>query len=116
MLSCISSWDTYERREIDEQKHKIQLRKNIDFITNDDPRIEQKGCAALNSRRYSTSEISKNESNGGELSCCNLNSDEDISLRESDCEESEERVDIIDNIPCPHRYLTEAQNYDIRRQ
>ncbi|GFT07595.1 hypothetical protein TNCV_4045551 [Trichonephila clavipes] len=35
-------------------------------------------------------EISENESDGGELSCSNLHSDEDIRLSDSDCEESEE--------------------------
>ncbi|GFV65230.1 hypothetical protein TNCV_4572301 [Trichonephila clavipes] len=39
------------------------------------------------------------ESDGDELSCTNINSDEDIRLRESDCEESEENADIIENIP-----------------
>ncbi|GFX58234.1 hypothetical protein TNCV_4049921 [Trichonephila clavipes] len=47
-------------------------------------------------------EISENESNDGELSCSNLGSDEDIRLSESDCEESEENADIIDNIPENH--------------
>ncbi|GFW12529.1 uncharacterized protein TNCV_817811 [Trichonephila clavipes] len=44
-------------------------------------------------------DISENESDGGELSCSNLDSDEDIRLNESDCEESVENADIIDNIP-----------------
>ncbi|GFY06186.1 hypothetical protein TNCV_3108651 [Trichonephila clavipes] len=43
-------------------------------------------------------EISENESAGGEASCSNLDSDEDIRFSENDCEESEESVDIIDNI------------------
>ncbi|GFW23272.1 uncharacterized protein TNCV_3803721 [Trichonephila clavipes] len=43
-------------------------------------------------------EISENESDGGELSYSNL-LDEHIKLSESDCEESEESADIIDNIP-----------------
>ncbi|GFW48809.1 hypothetical protein TNCV_4243891 [Trichonephila clavipes] len=45
-------------------------------------------------------EISENESDGGELSCSNLNSDENIRLCEieSDFEESEESEDIIHNI------------------
>ncbi|GFS58524.1 hypothetical protein TNCV_111421 [Trichonephila clavipes] len=34
-------------------------------------------------------ELSENESDGGELSCSKLDSDEDITLSESDCEESE---------------------------
>ncbi|GFX62114.1 uncharacterized protein TNCV_2228401 [Trichonephila clavipes] len=44
-------------------------------------------------------EISEKESDGDELSCSNLDSDEEIRLSESDCEESEESADIIDNIP-----------------
>ncbi|GFW64620.1 uncharacterized protein TNCV_700261 [Trichonephila clavipes] len=44
-------------------------------------------------------EISENESDGGELSCSSLDCDEDIRLRESDCEESEKSTDRIDNIP-----------------
>ncbi|GFS83163.1 hypothetical protein TNCV_1287491 [Trichonephila clavipes] len=44
-------------------------------------------------------DLSKKESNGGELSCLNLNSDEDIRLNESDCNESEESGDEVDNAP-----------------
>ncbi|GFV67036.1 uncharacterized protein TNCV_357211 [Trichonephila clavipes] len=44
-------------------------------------------------------ELSENESDGGELSCSNLDSDEDIRLSESDCEESGESADEIENIP-----------------
>ncbi|GFS74683.1 hypothetical protein TNCV_3978161 [Trichonephila clavipes] len=44
--------------------------------------------------------ISEDESDSAELPCSNLESDEDIRLRETDCEESEESADIIDNIPC----------------
>ncbi|GFW48794.1 uncharacterized protein TNCV_4243741 [Trichonephila clavipes] len=44
-------------------------------------------------------ELSENESDGGESSCSNLDSDEDIRSNESDCEESEESVDVIDSIP-----------------
>ncbi|GFT07612.1 uncharacterized protein TNCV_4045671 [Trichonephila clavipes] len=44
-------------------------------------------------------EISENESDGGQLSCSNLDSVKDIRLSDSDCEESEESADIIDNIP-----------------
>ncbi|PRD30374.1 UNVERIFIED_CONTAM: hypothetical protein NCL1_26588 [Trichonephila clavipes] len=44
-------------------------------------------------------ELSENESDGGELSCSNLDSDEDIELNESDYEESEESADEIDSIP-----------------
>ncbi|GFV19070.1 transposable element Tcb2 transposase [Trichonephila clavipes] len=43
--------------------------------------------------------LSENESDGGLLSCSNLDSDEDIRLRENNCEESEESEDAIDNIP-----------------
>ncbi|GFT72234.1 retrovirus-related Pol polyprotein from transposon 412 [Trichonephila clavipes] len=39
------------------------------------------------------------ESDGGELSCSNSDADEDVGLNESDCEESEESADIVDNIP-----------------
>ncbi|GFX78815.1 hypothetical protein TNCV_1919481 [Trichonephila clavipes] len=42
-------------------------------------------------------ELSKNESDDGELSCCNLDSEKDIRLSESDCEEHEERAEEIDN-------------------
>ncbi|GFW81752.1 transposable element Tcb1 transposase [Trichonephila clavipes] len=38
-----------------------------------------------------TEEYSENESDGGELSCPNLDSDDDIRLRESDCKEYEVR-------------------------
>ncbi|GFV64420.1 hypothetical protein TNCV_955781 [Trichonephila clavipes] len=41
LLSCVYYWDTYERREMDEQKRITQPQKNTDFITNDDPSIEQ---------------------------------------------------------------------------
>ncbi|GFV07071.1 hypothetical protein TNCV_4687451 [Trichonephila clavipes] len=44
-------------------------------------------------------ELSKNESDGDEVSCSNLDSDEDKRLSESDCEESEESADIIANVP-----------------
>ncbi|GFW50862.1 RNA-directed DNA polymerase from mobile element jockey [Trichonephila clavipes] len=44
-------------------------------------------------------EISVNESNGGKLSCCNLDSDKHIRLSESYCEETQESADVIDNIP-----------------
>ncbi|GFY01408.1 hypothetical protein TNCV_850161 [Trichonephila clavipes] len=55
VLRYATDWDTYERRKIDEQKHTIQTQKNIDFITNDDASIEQKGSAAFHSRRISIS-------------------------------------------------------------
>ncbi|GFV37879.1 hypothetical protein TNCV_2662921 [Trichonephila clavipes] len=55
LLSCVSSWDAYGIRVIEEQKHRIQTQKNIDFITNYDPSIERKGCAAFHSRRESIS-------------------------------------------------------------
>ncbi|GFV98548.1 uncharacterized protein TNCV_4848771 [Trichonephila clavipes] len=48
---------------------------------------------------YLLQETPENESDGGELSCFNLDFNEDIRLSESDCEESEESADIIDNIP-----------------
>ncbi|GFV38333.1 hypothetical protein TNCV_3951961 [Trichonephila clavipes] len=48
------------------------------------------------------SEISENEFNVGKLSCSNLDSDEDIRMSESDCEEYEESANIIDNIPENH--------------
>ncbi|GFU79954.1 uncharacterized protein TNCV_578341 [Trichonephila clavipes] len=44
-------------------------------------------------------ELSENESDGGELSCSNLDFNEDIRLSESDCEKSKESADEIDNIP-----------------
>ncbi|GFU40995.1 hypothetical protein TNCV_4645701 [Trichonephila clavipes] len=40
-------------------------------------------------------EIFVNESDGGTLSCFNLDSDEDIKLNERNCEESEESADIL---------------------
>ncbi|GFV57137.1 hypothetical protein TNCV_3174141 [Trichonephila clavipes] len=43
--------------------------------------------------------LSEKESNGGELSCSNLDFDENIKLRASDCEESEKSAGEIDNIP-----------------
>ncbi|GFX07823.1 hypothetical protein TNCV_4160921 [Trichonephila clavipes] len=43
-------------------------------------------------------EISENELDGFELFCSILDSNEVIRLSESDCEESEVSVDIIDNI------------------
>ncbi|GFS76502.1 hypothetical protein TNCV_1621231 [Trichonephila clavipes] len=42
-------------RKVDEQKRTVQSQKNIDFITNDDHSIEEKGCAAFHSRRESIS-------------------------------------------------------------
>ncbi|GFX92124.1 uncharacterized protein TNCV_1740441 [Trichonephila clavipes] len=51
-------------------------------------------------------DLSTNESDGGELSCYNLDSDEDIRLSESDCKESEQSADVIDNIPeNPDKYV-----------
>ncbi|GFU64921.1 uncharacterized protein TNCV_785721 [Trichonephila clavipes] len=47
---------------------------------------------------YLFRELSENESDGGELSCSNLDSDEDIRLSESDREESQESADEILNI------------------
>ncbi|GFX66947.1 hypothetical protein TNCV_4180721 [Trichonephila clavipes] len=44
-------------------------------------------------------ELSENESDGSEMSCFNLDSDESIRLHEGDCKESEESADVIDNIP-----------------
>ncbi|GFT98878.1 uncharacterized protein TNCV_3792841 [Trichonephila clavipes] len=55
---------------------------------------------------YLLREISENESVDGELSCSNLDSEEDVRLSESDCEESEESADVIDNIPVnPDMYV-----------
>ncbi|GFS77960.1 hypothetical protein TNCV_2028301 [Trichonephila clavipes] len=44
-------------------------------------------------------ENSQNELHSGELSCSNLDSNEDIRLGESDCEESAESSDVIGKIP-----------------
>ncbi|GFW69150.1 hypothetical protein TNCV_1819041 [Trichonephila clavipes] len=44
-------------------------------------------------------ELPENQSNGGELSCSNLDSEKDITLSESDCKKSEKSTDEIDNIP-----------------
>ncbi|GFX05947.1 hypothetical protein TNCV_759831 [Trichonephila clavipes] len=41
LLLCVYYWNTYERREVEEQKHITQPQKNTDFITNDDPSIYQ---------------------------------------------------------------------------
>ncbi|GFW60931.1 hypothetical protein TNCV_4871421 [Trichonephila clavipes] len=60
LLSRVYYWDTCERREIDEQKHSTQSRKNTDFVANDDLRKEQKRCAAFLSRRESISGVSPN--------------------------------------------------------
>ncbi|GFW47117.1 hypothetical protein TNCV_55701 [Trichonephila clavipes] len=55
MLSCVYYCDTYERHEIEEQKHVTQSQKNTDFISNDGPNKEQKRYAAFLSRRESIS-------------------------------------------------------------
>ncbi|GFU73588.1 hypothetical protein TNCV_3360281 [Trichonephila clavipes] len=49
LLSCVSSWDTYERRETETH---IQYNHRF-YYTNDDPSIEQKECAAFLSRQES---------------------------------------------------------------
>ncbi|GFU42170.1 histone-lysine N-methyltransferase SETMAR [Trichonephila clavipes] len=61
-------------------------------------------------------ELSKNESNGGELSCFNL--DINIRLSEKDCEEYKESADEIDNIPVnPDTYAKYGigQSHQVRR-
>ncbi|GFT89773.1 uncharacterized protein TNCV_1665441 [Trichonephila clavipes] len=56
---------------------------------------------------YLLREFSENKLDGGELFCCNLDSDEDKRLSETDCEESEESATEIDNIPVnPDVYVT----------
>ncbi|GFX33616.1 transposable element Tc3 transposase [Trichonephila clavipes] len=51
-------------------------------------------------------ELSEKESDDDELFCSNSDSDEDIRLSKSDCEESEESVDEIDEIPVnPNLYV-----------
>ncbi|GFW31308.1 hypothetical protein TNCV_2578891 [Trichonephila clavipes] len=51
-------------------------------------------------------ELSEKESDGGELSCSNLESDEDMTLCESNCEEPEESADEVHNIPTdPNIYV-----------
>ncbi|GFU45976.1 transposable element Tcb1 transposase [Trichonephila clavipes] len=58
-------------------------------------------------------DISENDLDGDGLSCSNLDSDEDIRLSESDCEESEESVDIIDNIACDNRIvMAQRKHFD----
>ncbi|GFS90438.1 hypothetical protein TNCV_4096521 [Trichonephila clavipes] len=48
LLSCVYYWDTYERREIDEQKHIIQLQKNTDFLLQTMiPAYNKKRCTAV---------------------------------------------------------------------
>ncbi|GFX33401.1 hypothetical protein TNCV_4122351 [Trichonephila clavipes] len=54
-LSCVYYWDTYERRETDEQKHMTQPQKNTDFVTNDDKHITRRGALLFLSRRESIS-------------------------------------------------------------
>ncbi|GFT28077.1 hypothetical protein TNCV_644651 [Trichonephila clavipes] len=51
--------------------------------------------------------ISENESGVGELSCCNLDSDEDIKLSEIVCKESEEISNAI------HTITVNPDMYDI---
>ncbi|GFX88827.1 hypothetical protein TNCV_2575341 [Trichonephila clavipes] len=55
LLSCVSSWDTYERREVDEQKHAIHSQKNRLYYKRGSPSKEQEGCAAFHSRQESIS-------------------------------------------------------------
>ncbi|GFW90251.1 hypothetical protein TNCV_2121181 [Trichonephila clavipes] len=55
LLLRVYYWNTYERRDIDEQKHVTQSQKNADFITNDDSSKEQKRYAAFLSKRESIS-------------------------------------------------------------
>ncbi|GFV63602.1 uncharacterized protein TNCV_625971 [Trichonephila clavipes] len=55
------------------------------FAASSRRRLRHKPCAEL--------------TDSGELSCSNLDSDEDMRLSESDCEESKENADVIDNIP-----------------
>ncbi|GFU53801.1 hypothetical protein TNCV_4254201 [Trichonephila clavipes] len=47
LLPCVCYWDTYERREIDEQKHITQPQKNTDFITKMIPAYNKQRCAAF---------------------------------------------------------------------
>ncbi|GFV30198.1 hypothetical protein TNCV_96751 [Trichonephila clavipes] len=48
----------------------------------------------------------ENESDGNQKSCSNLDSDKDIRLSESDCVESGESADKLDNIPVnPESYV-----------
>ncbi|GFU87695.1 hypothetical protein TNCV_2042791 [Trichonephila clavipes] len=54
LLKCVYCWDTYDRREIDEQKH-ITESQNAYFFTNDDPSNEQNRYAAFLSKRESIS-------------------------------------------------------------
>ncbi|GFS64315.1 hypothetical protein TNCV_3955181 [Trichonephila clavipes] len=47
LLSCVYYWDTYERREIDEQKHITQPQKNTDLLQTMIPEYNKKSCAAF---------------------------------------------------------------------
>ncbi|GFV59160.1 uncharacterized protein TNCV_2339011 [Trichonephila clavipes] len=52
-------------------------------------------------------ELSENELHVGELSSSNLDSNKGIRFSKSDCEESEETADVIDNTPVnPDTYVT----------
>ncbi|GFS95054.1 hypothetical protein TNCV_341351 [Trichonephila clavipes] len=47
LLSCVYYWDTYERREIDEQTHITQPQKNTDLLQTMIPTCNKKRCAAV---------------------------------------------------------------------
>ncbi|GFU03187.1 hypothetical protein TNCV_2720851 [Trichonephila clavipes] len=47
MLLCVYYWDTYERREIDEQKHITQPEKNTDLLQTMIPAYNKMRCAAF---------------------------------------------------------------------
>ncbi|GFU16384.1 poly polymerase [Trichonephila clavipes] len=47
LLSCVYYWDTYERREIDEQKHITQLQKSTDLLQTMIPAYNKTRCAAF---------------------------------------------------------------------
>ncbi|GFX74114.1 uncharacterized protein TNCV_490781 [Trichonephila clavipes] len=58
-----------------------------------------KECRGVNYIKDEAKKASENESNGDQLSCSNLDFDEDI-LRESDCEKPEESADKPACLPC----------------
>ncbi|GFX10984.1 hypothetical protein TNCV_512441 [Trichonephila clavipes] len=47
MLLCAYYWDTYERREIDEQRHITQPQKNTDLLQTMIPAYHKRRCAAF---------------------------------------------------------------------
>ncbi|GFV30281.1 hypothetical protein TNCV_97561 [Trichonephila clavipes] len=71
------------------------------------PNINVPGRFATRNLLRQNRELSENDSDGGELSCSYLDSDEDIKLSEGDCKISEERANAIDITPAnPDIYMS----------